>query len=287
MRRIVIILVLSWASAFSLRGQGTVTFALEKEGGDPVKALSVPLDGGRIATVAVVGTDPGKAASEAGEELKLVGHDPVTRLTILQLPNSGAKAAPRGSALGLLVGDAVYLPKQKRASRVVRWENTFRGKVLPVALIRIHHPADKPPLPGTPLMNAEGEVVAICHEAVPKFGNGTFALPVEVVDRMEYDLRTSGRVTPCWIGVTVNAASAVLSVQMVRLKSPGHEAGVRKGDILLSVGPRRVSTYAEARDAFYYMVVGKATSLTLLRGTQRLNLKVIPTVNPAYVIEEE
>ena len=47
-------------------------------------------------------------------------------------------------------------PSKKRASRVVRWENTFRGKVLPVALIRIHHPADKPPLPGTPLMNAEG-----------------------------------------------------------------------------------------------------------------------------------
>lgn len=280
-------LALSWASLSDLVGQEAVTFAPAKEGGEPIKALSVALAEGRVASVAVVGTNPKKAALDSGGELKLVGHDPVTRLTILQSSKTDLVAAPRGSALGLLPGDAVYLPDQKRASRVVRWENTFRGKVLPVALIRIHHPFEKPPLPGTPLTDAEGKVVAICHEPAPKFGNGTYALPVEVIDRVEYDLKASGRVTACWVGVTVNAASAVLSVEMVRANSPGQAAGVQKGDILLSVGPRRVSTYAEARDAFYYLVAGKATSMSLLRGTKRLDLKVIPVVNPAYAPAEK
>ena len=285
MRRILLVALLSSGIASA---QTAITFAAKKEGGERIKALSVHLGGGRLATIAVVGTDPEKAALVSGEALNLLGHDPVTRMTILQGPNKEQPvASPRASSLGLQPGDAVYLPSQKRASRVVRWENTFRGKILPVALIRIHHPFDQPPLPGTPLANAKGEVVAVCHEPAPKFGNGTFALPIEVVNRVEHDHKATGRVTTCWIGVTVNAINPVLAVEMVRPNSPGAAAGVKKGDILLSVGPRQVSTYAEARDAFYYMLIGEATDLTILRGTKRLELKVIPEVHPAYAPADE
>jgi len=129
--------------------------------------------------------------------------------------------------------------------------------------------------------------VAVCHGPAPKFGNGTFALPIEVVNRVEHDLKATGRVTACWIGVTVNAINPVLAVEMVRPNSPGAAAGVKKGDILLSVGPRQVSTYAEARDAFYYMLAGEATDLTILRGAKRLELKVIPEVHPVYAPADE
>ncbi len=88
------------------------------------------------------------------------------------------------------------------------------------------------------------------------------------------------------MGVTVDAANRVLSIEMVRPDSPGSLAGLKKGDIILSVGPRRVSTYAQARDAFYYMVSGKATNLSLLRGTKRLDLKVIPEVHPAANVQK-
>ena len=284
MSRCVFAVALLWSGVVS--AQSGISFAPSEAGGDPIKAGSLSLGGGRVATIAVVGGDPKKATLESGKELKLIGHDPVTRLTVLEGPKDDSEAAVRGSALGLLPGDAVYLPNEKRASRVVRWEDTFRGKILPVALIRIHHPLEKPPVPGTPLSNADGEVVALCHEAAPKFGNGTYALPVEAVNRIEHDLKMWGKVAPCWIGITVDAANPVLSIAMVRPDSPGSAAGVQKGDIILSVGPRRVSSYAQARDAFYYMLSGKATNLSLLRGTKRLDLKVIPEVHPAFAAEK-
>jgi serine protease Do len=185
--------------------------------------------------------------------------------------------------LSLKPGDDLYLVAADHAapSRVVKWETSYKGKVLPVALMRVHHPGEGPPLPGAPLFNAAGELVAICHQPAPQFGNGTFALPVEVVARVEADLKALGRVTSCWIGITVNASDPVLAIEMVRPGSPGAEAGLRKGDILLAIGPREVRTYAEARNAFYFLVAGQATSLRVLRGTQRLDLKVIPEVHPS------
>ena len=142
--------------------------------------------------------------------------------------------------------------------------------------------------PGTPLSNADGQVVAICHQqASPGFGNATYALPVEVIERVEHDLKAFGEISPCWLGVVVNAADPVLSIEMVREKSPGAAAGIKKGDILLSVGPRRVSSYAQARDAFYYLVAGRATNLTVLRGTKRMDVKVIPEVHPLVAAQRE
>ncbi len=265
-------------------GQSGILFPSSRGDGDPMQAGMLPLAGGRLATIAVVGSDPGRAILQSGTEVTLLGHDPVTRLTVLNSPENTVRPV-LGSALKLEQGEAVYLPGQKRASRVVRWEYTFRGKVLPVALIRIHHPFETSPVPGTPLTNGKGEVVALCHEAAPEFGNGTYALPVEAVERMEHDLKAFGRVSPCWIGITVNSANPVLAIEMVRPGSPGAVAGVRKGDILLSVGPRRTSSYAEARDAFYYLVAGQGTTLGLLRGTKLVELTVIPEVHPAYAQE--
>ena len=241
--------------------QTAVSFEAVAAGGDPIEASSLDLGGGRLAAIAVVGAKPdvAKMTGSSGGALKLEGHDPVTRLTILKgASSSEASAAPLGSSLDLHPGDELFLSPDGggRASRVVKWETSYQGKVLPVALIRVHHAGTKTPLPGTPLYNAEGEVVAICHQPASQFGNGTFALPVEVLKRVESDLMERGKVSPCWIGITVNASDPVLAVEMVRPSSPGSKAGIRKGDILLTVGLRRVSDYAEARNAFYYLVAG-------------------------------
>lgn len=247
------------------------------------RSAVVPLGKGRMAAVGVVGVNPTAVRSAKGKP-ELEGFDSVTRVAILKDPESTAGAHQLGSALKLKAGDPVFLERGgKDASRVVKWESSYRGKVLPVTLIRVHHPGEAPPIPGTPLYNAEGEVVAICHQAAPEFGNGTFALPVEVLKRVLKDVNTFGRVAGCWIGVTVNAANPVLSVEMVRPDSPGSKAGIEKGDILLSVGPHEVSTYAEARNAFYYLVADEPTFLMVLRGTERLKLKVVPKVHPAIL----
>lgn len=262
-----------------------VRFEAEEEGGDPVAASGVWLEGGRLASVAVVGADPARARlGEAGGELELVVHDPVTRLTILKVSGgeTGVAVPSRGESLGLQPGDAIHLKagEDSAPSRVVKWESSYKSKLLPVALLRVHHPGTETPRPGSPLFDERGELVAICHQAAAQFGNGTFALPVEVVERVESDFERHGRLLSCWVGITVDASDPVLAIEMVRPESPGARAGLRRGDILLSIGPRRVTSYGEARNAFYFLVSGEMIPVQVLRGTQRLNLKLVPEVHP-------
>ena len=46
--------------------------------------------------------------------------------------------------------------------------------------------------------------------------------------------------------------------------------------MLLQVGPRQVSDYAEVVNAFYYLVAGKQVAVRVLRGVEVLEVKVVP-----------
>lgn len=269
-----------------LAAQPVVSFEAEK-GGKPVMGSTVVVDGGYLATVTVVGAKAGQAhigKSLDGPKLELAIHDPVSRLSLLKVPAGVAVkgAVKRGSTLELDAGDAIYLDAAKKdaPSRVVSWENTYRDNVLPLALMRVHHPGDVVPLPGTPLFDADGALVAVCHQAAPDFGRGTYALPVEVIERVQKDLKARGRVVRCWIGIVMEVKHTVPSVMTVRPESPAATAGVKKGDILLAVGAHQVRSYADAVNAFYYLVSGEETTVEVLRGTERLTVNVVPEMSP-------
>lgn len=280
------------ALAFLARGvafsQEAVSFeSTEEEGGRVVSAV-VPLGDGVAAAVAVVGADPAKARSGGADGeavLELLIHDAISRLTLLRMAGgeAGSARVKRGTSEGLAPGAAVYLdPGQKDSpSRVVSWEDRYRDNVLPLALMRVHHPGDKPPLPGSPLFDDKGRLVAICHQEAGDFGNGTYALPVEVIGRVEVDYRERGSVVRCWIGIVMDVKHAVPSVTTVRPDSPAAAAGIETEDILLRIGRHKVRSYSEAVNAFYYLVSGETTEVEVLRGTERITLEVTPEVNPA------
>lgn len=129
-----------------LVAQPMVTFEAD-DGGKPMVAATVVIEGGYLATVTVVGARPDKAhtgTSVDGPGLELAIHDPVSRLTLLKLPAGVAVngAVKPGRTTHLDAGDALYLDPAKNdaPSRVVSWENKYRDNVLPLALMRVHHP---------------------------------------------------------------------------------------------------------------------------------------------------
>ena len=94
-------------------GQVAIQFEAVKDGAGPLTASGVRLGEGRLATVAVVGANPAQArrGEEGGESLELVGHDPVTRLTILRGPGGEADAeAEAGRRPSLEPEPAATLP---------------------------------------------------------------------------------------------------------------------------------------------------------------------------------
>jgi hypothetical protein len=53
-------------------------------------------------------------------------------------------------------------------------------------------------------------------------------------------------------------------------------AGVKTGDVLLQVGPRRLGEYADAVNAFFFLRPGVATPVKLKRGDQEVVVSLTP-----------
>lgn len=282
-----IVWVLSLLMVASVTASGPVINFGKVESEGRQRSATVPLGDGLLASVALVGTDPAQARIGEGEEalnLPLVIRDEASRLAFLQVPEGMdlPDAPERGESVNLAPGAALYLDPADHSSpsRMVSWENKYRETLLPLSLMRVHHPGEVAPLPGTPLFDAEGRLVALCHQKATEFGLGTYALPVEAIARVEKDFRMRGKFVAGWIGIRMDVEDPILSIRVVRSESPAASAGIQKGDILLSVGKRQVHTYADAVNALYYLVVGEESALRVLRGTEIREVTVVPVVAP-------
>jgi serine protease Do len=117
---------------------------------------------------------------------------------------------------------------------------------------------------GGPLLSAEGKLIGI-NTAVYDGGQGIgFAIPIDVARRVVTELIAHGEVTPVWLGLEFQDLSEELRgamklpsglsgalVNRVREKSPGANAGLRRGDVVIRVDEHPVES---ARGFFEFLV---------------------------------
>lgn len=278
------------AAALGQSGAQTIDFAaLDSKGGRESTSSCVFIDQkGTVATVVELGSDVKKATLSVGGKkvaLTYVTNDADSRVAIYQVPAESLAAvagvAAVGSSAALAPATPVYLSATDRAeaARVVSKVNRFQGKVLPLAVLRVNH-GKAAPRPGSGIYDAEGKLVGLVRQAVFNAPESSYTLPVEVVTRIRRDKERNGRVSRCWIGIIMDELVAAPIVESVRPDSPAKKAGLENGDVILSIGSRRVSEYAEVVDAFYYLVAGVPQKFKILRGTEVKELSVTPEVSP-------
>jgi len=278
---------------FSVHGQSKkLNFAPLREGANPYVAEGILMDDkGVLVTIALLGADPSKASviSKVGEKisLKLLLHDPVSRVTMLELPKSEREGVGEikmiGNSMVLEPGDAVItdLSKRDKVSRVVSHVRRHNGKILPLTFVKINSPVGEHK-PGTPVFNTEDELVAFLFQKDTN-EQSMFALPVEVLTNMKRFVKDGiATYRPCWIGVSMDHLDDAPIIIGVRPDTPAKRAGLMKGDVVLSVGERKVNDYPAVVNAFYYLEADKPIEFKILRGTKLLSLKVTPEVNPLY-----
>jgi S1-C subfamily serine protease len=230
-------------------------------------------DGRHVVAVALSGAqaEAGRLMSDGRELPAEVFVDEVSRLVIFRmsgppgtaLPLVAAPAIPPGAVLKVGGGTATIAGTAKR----------IEGKILPLALLRVEYSAGAP-MPGTPLLNANGAVAAVAHQATgPRSG---YALPAEVVRRALECVQGAGRINRGWIGLKLRPDAAVPQVTQVQEGSPAAKAGVVPGDLLLEVGLRRLVDYADAVNAFYFLRPGVVTAVRLRRGNQEFQVSLTP-----------
>ncbi|KIN68514.1 Do family serine endopeptidase [Sulfitobacter donghicola] len=149
---------------------------------------------------------------------------------------------------------------------------------------------------GGPLFNNDGDVIGV-NTAIISPGGGSvgigFAVPSDVVQEVVADLAQDGTVTRGWLGVSIRPMSDEVAevlgfekskgavVDVVAKDSPAAEAGLKKGDIILSFDETQIEALRDLTRAVAAKDPDDKANVTVLRRGKELTLDVtIGTLAP-------
>src|SRR5262249_42630528 len=133
---------------------------------------------------------------------------------------------------------------------------------------------------GGPVLNADGEVIAIAS-AVNVSGQGIgFAIPVDTAKSVIPQLWAEGSVRRAWMGASVmdsadgEAREDGVVVSEVREGSPASKAGLQIGDVITSVGAVGIRRAGALRSRVAKAPIGEWMELRVRRGGKPLRLQI-------------
>ena len=151
---------------------------------------------------------------------------------------------------------------------------------------------------GGPTFNMAGEVVAVNTAIVSPTGGSVgigFAVPSEIAQRIVADLRDKGRIDRGWLGVSVQdvqggamaglagrgASANGVAIAGIDRTGPAAKAGLRAGDVVLTVNGDRVDSARSLIKAVAATAPGNAVRLQVRRGGQTMDVPVTVGRRPA------
>lgn len=140
---------------------------------------------------------------------------------------------------------------------------------------------------GGPLFNLRGEVIGI-NTAIIHMAQGIgFSIPAEMVSRVVRQLVSQGRVVRGWLGVGIQSLTKELAEQFgvkegqgvlineVYQNDPAHLAGIKPGDIILTVNNSPVDTPNQLSRLVAKVEPGEKADIRVLRDGQELTYSVL------------
>ncbi|RYD39290.1 MAG: serine protease [Verrucomicrobiaceae bacterium] len=249
-------------------------------GGLASESTAVPVGESLFVVVVAPGANPTSPEFLSGGQrvgVEIVGHDPVSRLAFLKVPASvptrdmqwlKETAKNPGVALQFMEGGKLL------NCQVTTWVKQVGGKILPLALIQVDFGRQAPP-PGTPLLDGAGRIAGIVFQSA---GNTSgYAIPVEAVHRVKHDICDgNGQLTRGWLGLALQANAQLPQVSRVLPASPAAGAGILPNDVLTAVGSRAIKDYADAANAFFYLMPDQPVSVSLQRNGTPMEFSLTP-----------
>jgi len=249
----------------------------------------------------VAGAERGGATFVDGDELtfEVIGRDSLSDLAVVRASGNGLAAAPLGDATALRVGQLVVAignplgfagtvtagvvsalgrslaARDGQASRLV--ENVIQTDA-----------ALNPGNSGGALADVRGRVVGI-NTAVAGIGLG-LAIPIDAGTRLIITaLMRDGRVRRAYLGIVggTRRLSTTLAERLGRTTglevvqlldgSPAAVAGIRAGDLILSLNGGAIGGVGDLQRSLVGDLVGRPIEITLERGGGIAELEVTPT----------
>jgi serine protease Do len=156
---------------------------------------------------------------------------------------------------------------------------------------------------GGPLLNAEGELVAINTAVYDRAQGIGFAIPIDAARRVVSLLIEHGEVAPVWLGLEFQELSDPLReamglperlrgalVNRVRENSPAARGGVRRGDVVTHLDGQPIDSASAFFERLDAATDGQQLTLTLQRGgeTRKVALRAeeVPQEVVGQLVEE-
>ncbi len=229
---------------------------------------------------------------------RLIGEDPDTDLALLRVDAPTLQSVKLGDSRRIRVGQLVvaignpygfqYTVTAGVVSALGRSLRSQSGRLIEDVIQT--DAALNPGNSGGPLVNSQGEVVGVNTATILPAQGLCFAISINTAQFIASKLIRHGEVRRSYIGV--QAQTAALNRTIARhyeLKattgalilaaepgSPAQRAGLQEGDVIVSLGGEPV----EGVDVLHRLLgeerIGVASLLTVLRGSRRLEFKLVP-----------
>ena len=230
----------------------------------------------------------------------IVGSDPDSDLAVLRITSkTPLPEVPMGASDDLMIGETVIAIGNpfgfshsvttgviSAVNRSIRTEEqVFRDFIQIDASIN-------PGNSGGPLLNINGELIGINTAIYAKAQGIGFAIPINTAERIVNDLINFGEVIQAWMGLSVQDLDPKLAdylnapegrgvaVHNVFAGSPAERAGVKSGDIILSLDKTPVGSIDDYDGVMDRIRAGGTVDLTLWRDRQQLTTSLKTTVFP-------
>ena len=141
------------------------------------------------------------------------------------------------------------------------WEYMLDDAIMTTAI--------NPGLAGGPLLDGHGRLLGIVTLGLAAVGRYSLAIPVELFSRRRH-LLESGEPMPAderraWLGYYVQAHEETVTLTGIVSGGPADQAGLERGDVVLSVDGDPVTTLRELYNAQWRKVAGQPVGMQILR----------------------
>jgi S1-C subfamily serine protease len=229
---------------------------------------------------------------------ELIGSDPHSDIAVVRIAAPGLVAATLGDSSRLRVGQvaiAIGSPYGFQCtvtagvvSALGRSLRSQSGRLIDDVIQT--DAALNPGNSGGPLVNSNGEVIGVNTAVILPAQGICFAIGVNTAKYVAARLIRDGRIVRAYVGLagmTVPlhrrlvrfyrlASETGVMVASIEPGSPADKAGLKERDILVTYGAHQVNAIDDLYRLLSEDQVGQASQLTVIRGTERLTLEIVP-----------
>jgi S1-C subfamily serine protease len=228
----------------------------------------------------------------------VIGDDPASDLAVIRVNEPGLTAAALGDSQRLRVGQIViaigapYGFQSTVTAGVVsalgRSLRSYSGRLIDDVIQT--DASLNPGNSGGPLVDSAGRVVGVNTATILPAQGICFAIGINTAKFVASRLLRDGRIRRSYIGVS--AQTVPVHRRVVRFydlpkemgvvvlgveeNSPAKRAGLREGDIIIALDGHPVAGVDDLHRVLTDVHVGVSSSLTVLRWTEKLELKIVP-----------